>query len=92
MKKKKILQKVDPLRVWGEPKIFLSKCFFFLIKGITRSFMLNDKNEKEKNENKHFANISILFVMKLIAQINNQLLSKSTLKYLVYCQVFWNEV
>ena len=54
--------------------------------------MLNDKNEKEKNENKHFANISILFVMKLIAQINNQLLSKSTLKYLVYCQVFWNEV
>ena len=54
--------------------------------------MLNDKNEKEKNENKHFANISILFVMKLIAQINNQLLSKSTFKYLVYCQVFWNEV
>ena len=53
--------------------------------------MLNDKNEKEKNENKYFANISY-FIMKLIAQINNQLLSKSTLKYLVYCQVFWNEV
>ena len=86
------MQKVDRLRVWGEPKILLSKCFSFLIKGITRSLMLNDKNEKEKNENKHFANISILFVMKLIAQINNQLLSKSTLKYLVYCQVFWNEV
>ena len=48
----------------------------------------------------------ILFIMKLIAffpkiegiclkytnERNNPLLSKSTLKYLVYCQVFWIEV
>ena len=56
-----------------------------------------------ENENKRFANHSIRFlilsIMKLISQINmllfpklkasyNPLLSKSTLKYLVYCQVF----
>ena len=66
-----------------------------------------------ENESQRFANISIpfliLFIMKLIAQINilffpklnyfseiyiyiykrnNPLLSKSTLKYLVYCQIF----
>ena len=63
-----------------------------------------------ENENKRFANILIplvlLFMMKLIAQINiffpqiegtclkhknkryNPLLSKSTLKYLVYYQAF----
>ena len=67
-------------------------------------------NAMMENENKGFANIIIpfviLFIMKLIAQINivffkikgtclkyintrnNPLLSKSTLKYLVYCQVF----
>ena len=70
------------------------------------------------NENKRFANTSIpfviLFIMKLIAQINilffpklkvlawsdlkyinkrnHPLLSKSKLKYLVYCQVFWIKV
>ena len=64
----------------------------FLIKSITRNFMLNTTME---NENKRFASISIpfliLFMMKLMAQIediclkytnkrNNSLLSKSTLK------------
>ena len=59
------------LHVWGEPKVFPSKCFFFLRKSITRSFLLNTMME---SENKCFANISIpfniLFIMKLIAQIN----------------------
>ena len=71
-------------------------------------------NTMMENENKHFASISIpfliLFTMKLIAQIktlyslnlsiclkytnkiNNPLLSKSTLKCLVYFQVFLIEV
>ena len=42
----------------------------FLIKGITRNFMLNTMME---NENKRFASISVpfltLFIMKLIPQI-----------------------
>ena len=112
---KQFRSKQIQLLVWGEPKIFPSKCFFFLIKCTTRSFMLNTMME---NENKRFANISIpfllIFVMKLIAQINilffpklkvlawsdlkyinkrnHPLLSKSKLKYLVYCQVFWIKV
>ena len=75
-------------------------------------------NTMMENENKRFANISIpfllIFIMKLIAQINilffpklkvlpwsdlkyinkrnHPLLSKSKLKYLVYCQVFWIKV
>ena len=63
-------------------------------------------NTMMENENKLFASISILFlilfIMKLIAKIkiclkythkvNNPLLSKSALKYQVYCQVFWIEV
>ena len=80
------------------------KQMLFLIKSITRNFMLNYMME---NENKYFASVSmsflIFFTMKLIAQFNffflkytnkrnNPLLSKSTLKYLVYCQVFWIEV
>ena len=51
-------------------KYFLANAFF-LIESITRSFMLNTVME---NENKSFANILItfiiLFIMKLIAQIN----------------------
>ena len=48
-----------------------AKAFSFLIKSITRSFVLNTMID---NENKRFTNISIsfliLFIMKLIAQIN----------------------
>ena len=59
------------LLVWDEPKIFPCKCFFFLIKSITRSFMLNTMMG---NKNKHFTDISIPFlilsIVKLISQIN----------------------
>ena len=65
------------------------------------------------NENKRFANISIVYTfynkidcpsyilfppklkvtcLKYINKRNNPLLSNSTLKYLVYYQVFWIEV
>ena len=108
---KQFCSKQIRLLVRSVPNNF-SQPILFLLKSITRNFMLNTMMENEK---KRFASISIpfliLFVMKLIAQIkilffpeiegiclkytnkrNNPLLSKSALKYLVYCQVFWIEV
>ena len=93
-----------PLLVWGEPNIFPSKCFVFLIKSIARSFILNTIME---SENKRLDNISIPFVillwrnwlskliyfffLKYINKRNNPLPSKSMWKYLVIAKYFRSE-
>ena len=70
--------------LYGANRKFSLSNAFFLIKSLTRNFMLNTMME---NGNKFFANISIsfliLFIMKLIAQI--KILFFSKLKVL-----FWN--
>ena len=70
------------LLVCSEPNNFPQQ-MLFLIKSITRNFMLNTMME---NENKRFASISIpfliLFIMKLIVQI--EILFSTELKVYVW--------
>ena len=87
LKKKSAVSRSSYL--YGVNRTFsLANTFFFFIKSITRSLMLNTMMEKEKQ---CFANMSIPKPKVLFWNIyikNNPLLSKSMLKYLVYCQIF----